>query len=478
MKSLKSRLLLVLLVVQLLFWCSWIGWEKSLSMRQQTGTWDASITLMAHEILQSLPANIADVHMSTESTLRAAQDFPTDKLTFQVWRRTDREMALRSHGAPVEALKPDFQDGFAIQPAGDDRWHVYALSDSTGRIQVQVGRLESALQRELMTALRKSLFGAGGVLLALTIAVWLVIRWSLKPVAAIQETVAQRAPLDLRPLPAENLPDEIRPLVESFNGLLAQLDAAMQSERRFIADAAHELRTPLAALMAHAQLALRAESPETAREALLKLIAGVERGARLSEQLLDSARLDARKSADPAQRVDLHEIVGVVAHEFEVMAAQRGQGLSVETQPCTIDGHVDDLGILIRNLLDNAIRYAGQGARIAVRCHTEGARAILSISDNGPGVPAEERSRIFDRFYRAPGSIGRGSGIGLSLVSRIAQVHRATVEVGAGLEGRGLVMTVSFPAHVAPASASSSGNASTVTTSAPSTSAAMSMQAR
>jgi two-component system OmpR family sensor kinase len=395
-----------------------------------------------------------------------------------VWRRADRELALRSNGAPTEALKPDFQDGLAIQPAGDDRWHVYALSDATGRVQVQVGRLESALQRELMTSLRKGLFGAAGALLALCIAVGVVVRWSLKPVAAIQQAVAQRAPLDLRPLPVDNLPDEIRPLVESFNSLLAQLDTTMQSERRFIADAAHELRTPLAALMAHAQLALRAESPETAKDALLKVIAGVERGARLSEQLLDSARLDARKAPDSAQRVDLHEIVGVVAHEFELMAAQRGQSLSVETEPCTIDAHVDDLGILIRNLIDNAIRYAGQGARIAVRCASQDARAILSIVDNGPGVPPEERARIFDRFYRAPGSMGRGSGIGLSLVSRIAQVHGATVNVGNGLEGKGLAITVSFPCQVAPASASSNGNASTVTTSAPSTSAAMSMQAR
>jgi two-component system, OmpR family, sensor histidine kinase QseC len=450
MKSLRARLLVVLLLTLLSFWGAWLAWQISQTTRQQTGTWDASLQLMANQVLLSLPANFADLEMDTVARMRAPQSSAVDKF-FQVWRLPERHIALLSGSAPAEPLKRDFRDGFASQDMNDgDRWRVYALSDTSGRIQVHVGKRESLLRAELLASVRHSLLAAGAVFIGLACAVWLVIRWSLRPAAAIRQLLEQRQSLDLRPLPAGNLPDEIRPLVDSFNGLLAQLDVAMQSERRFIADAAHELRTPLAALMAHAQLALRAESPEASKEALLKLIAGVERGARLSEQLLDSARLDARRSVDSARRIDLHEVAGVVAHEFAAMAAQRGQSLSVETQPASIQGHVDDLGILIRNLIDNASRYAGSGARIAVTCRTvethNGARAQLTVADDGPGVPHEEWDRIFDRFYRAPGSAGRGSGIGLSLVARIAEVHQARIGVDVGLDRRGLAITVQFPA--------------------------------
>jgi signal transduction histidine kinase len=240
------------------------------------------------------------------------------------------------------------------------------------------------------------------------------------------------------------LPDEVRPLVVSFNRLLSRLDGTLQAERRFFTEAAHELRTPLAVLLTHAQVAQRARTLEEARGALDQLARGVERSARLSQQLLDSARLNVEKYAGEQAPVELADIVAVVTHEFEVMAAQKSQSIALHTEPGIVRGNVDELGILVRNLLDNALRYAGEGAHVAVRCLREENFMRLQILDDGPGVAESERGRIFDRFYRGSGNTERGSGIGLALVSRIAQLHDASVITGSGLQGRGLGITVSF----------------------------------
>jgi signal transduction histidine kinase len=228
------------------------------------------------------------------------------------------------------------------------------------------------------------------------------------------------------------------------------LDDAIQGERRFIADAAHELRTPLAALLAQAQVALRTAATDEEKTSLRRLVAGVERSARLSEQLLDMARLDAGKYANGHERVDLYDLLVVVVRDFETVANQKRQLISLDTEPCVIVGHIDELGILIRNLLDNALRYAAEGGHVAVSCQClqkDGNEIVrLRVADDGPGVPEPERERIFDRFYRVPGNGGRGSGIGLSLVARIAQLHGATIAVGKGLDGRGFGIDVWFPA--------------------------------
>nr|WP_259371873.1 ATP-binding protein [Caldimonas mangrovi] len=228
----------------------------------------------------------------------------------------------------------------------------------------------------------------------------------------------------------------------------------MQTEKRFIADAAHELRTPLAALLAHAQLAAEADDPQEAKAALRRLTAGVERSARLSEQLLDLARVDVSKPGQ-SETVPLYETVEMVVRDFEMVAVQKKQRIVLDLEPCTVAGHVDAIGILVRNLVDNALRYTPASGRCVVSCRTEavdGRDVVrLKVADNGPGVPVDERERIFDRFYRVPGTGERGSGIGLSLVARIAQMHGARICVGEGIDGRGFGIWLDFePAPQAP----------------------------
>lgn len=449
MSSLRVRLIAGLLLVIVGFWSTfWVVQFRQVT-EEQTGQQDVGLQEVAKQILLSLSRDVSESPVQATLALPADTPFTGEKLSFQVWAER-RHTVLRSPGAPAQALKADFGDGLADAMIRGEEWRVFAITDSTGKVQVQVGKPKSFLLGELQRRMRASLVNLVVLLSLLSSVTWVVVRWSLKPVARLQDAMKVRGALDLEPLPVTGLPGEIRPLVESFNRLLQRLDEAIQGERRFIADAAHELRTPLAALLAQAQVAMHVLAGDAEKAALQRLVAGVQRSARLSEQLLDMARLDADEIADGHVRIDLYELLAVVLHDFDAVAGQQRQSISLDTEPCVIVGHVDELGILIRNLVDNALRYAGEGARIEVscRCRTKDGRdsVCLRVADDGPGVPEAERGRIFDRFYRVPGSGGRGSGIGLSLVARIARRHGAAIETGEGLGGAGFGIDVWFPA--------------------------------
>jgi two-component system, OmpR family, sensor histidine kinase QseC len=445
-RSLKRRLLVGVLLVVSLIWGAWLGMQVVQRTRDHTGVWDATLSETAKEILLSLPSNMEIAVGLPTLMLPPAESFKGDMASYQVWLK-QKTNALHSPGAPGTPLKPDFRDGFADVTMNGVAWRVYAITDSTGTVQVQLGKRYAVLNAELAQWTRSSLLTAGSMLVLLGCVIWLIVRWSLEPVTAVRQSILARAGLDMQPLPTRELPLEIEPLVDAFNRLLAELDGAVQAERRFIADAAHELRTPLAALLNQAQIAMAARDPAEQHAALLRLQAVAERSGRLSEQLLDLARLESWRAGDSRTPVDLSELVMLVLRDFESAASAKRQQLVVQAQSCPITGHVDGLGILIRNLIDNAIRYTPEGGRIVVQCRPspDGAPA-LSVADSGPGVPREDRPRIFERFYRVPGNSVRGSGIGLSLVSRIALLHGARIEVGDGLDGRGFGISVRFAA--------------------------------
>jgi len=277
---------------------------------------------------------------------------------------------------------------------------------------------------------------------------WWAVVASLRPLKAMSVEIGRRKAFDATPLPAERVPAELRPLIAAFNALLGRVDTAMKAEHQFIADAAHELRTPLAALHVQADVALLAGTPERKDEALRKLLDIAQRSHRLAEQLLDLARLDAGLHALSVQRIDLLELANHVVSEFAVRADDRGTRLSIDGTSCWVRCDVDEMGILIRNLIDNALRHGRADGTVEVTCghvvRDDGMHPMLEVTDDGPGVPEHERAAIFDRFYRAQGSVVRGSGIGLSLVARIAELHEATIETGAGMGGAGLCVRVMF----------------------------------
>jgi len=449
LRSLRARLFVTLLTLLAVAWVALGAYLCVQFAQARSGSMDHGLDEVARVVLLSMPSDIS--HISSASSNLSLEDGDArpeklDDLSFEVWAKSRREVVVRSAGAPQGALKPDFTDGYATVDLAGEEWRVYAISDARNEVQVQVGRPTNGVFEELKTWLYYALLFSFLVLMVVGVSLKVVVKWSLKPVEKIRSAILSREPLDLAPLPDHGLPDEVQPLVESFNRLLGRLEQTLQAERSFFTEAAHELRTPLAVLLTHAEVAQRARTLEEARTALDQLVRGVERSARLSQQLLDSARLEVERHAGEQAPVELANIVAVVTHEFEMMAAQKEQAISLDTEPGVVRGNVDELGILIRNLVDNALRYGGRSCRIAVRCRRGANAVVLEVLDSGPGVAEADRDRIFDRFYRGAGNSERGSGIGLSLVSRIAQSHGATLTTGVGLHGRGFSITVSFPA--------------------------------
>lgn len=444
MHSLRGRLFGALLGIFVCAWAAGAIYMYVQFAQDRTESVDDGLEELANAALISLPSDIGDV--SARSTLSLKRGVPARvqkiERSSQVWSKARRELVMRRIGAPSQPLKPDFVDGFATVQLDGVQWRVYAISDARDEVQVQVGKPMSDLFDELKTGLYYALAIFSLALVVVAVALWIVLRWSLKPIVTIESAITSRATLDFRPLPGSGLPAEVRPLVDSFNRLLARLDQAMQAERRFIQEAAHELRTPLAVLLGLAQVARRARTLEEAQPVLDQLARGVERSARLSQQLLHSARVE--RPANEQSPLELAEIVTVLIQDFEVMAAQKNQNISLHADPGLVRGNVDELGILVGNLVDNALRYGGHGCRVVVRCAREDNAMRLEVLDDGPGVPEIDRERIFDRFFRVAGNIETGSGIGLSLVARIARSHGARIATGPGLEGRGFGISIRF----------------------------------
>jgi signal transduction histidine kinase len=281
------------------------------------------------------------------------------------------------------------------------------------------------------------------------IVMWIAMVITLRPLKTMSDGLSQRSAFDSTPLAVQSIPDEVRPLIVAFNSLLNRVEVAMRSERQFIADAAHELRTPLAALHVHAEVALRATTASAKDEALVKLLDVSHRTQRLAEQLLDLARLEAGLHSTGFNDSDLGSLARHVISEFRIQAEARGTNITLSGEACMVRCDVDEIGILLRNLIDNAMRHGGEFGTVEVTCayRQRGGvrRATLEVRDDGPGVPELEREAIFQRFYRVAGSTARGSGIGLSLVAGIAELHGASIETEASHNDRGLVVRIVFP---------------------------------
>jgi two-component system, OmpR family, sensor histidine kinase QseC len=438
MRSMRTRLLLALVAVVVVLSSGWLLCAAWLTLRANILQTDDALRSSAELILWYLPDQV-----DTAYRLPSTRGNP---MPAQVW--VDRRLVSRTPDAPATPMKSGFADGFSNVWVDHRQLRVYAASREDGRLQVQVGRSLGQWEADIWRAVAFGAANVLGLLLLVGTTVWWVTRWSFRPVTAIGAALRQRPELDLSALPTSALPDEIRPLVVSFNELLDRLRRSVEAERRFIADAAHELRTPLAALSAQAHVALQAIDANEREEALQRLAAGVNRCSRLTGQLLELARLDAAAGNGQHEAVDLSKLVEIVLRDFEGAARQKDQRLSAHLEPCLIRGDIDEIGILVRNLVDNALRFTAAGGRVAVVCgivQFEGlSHAGLSVADNGPGVHGQERAQVFERFYRVAGTGQSGSGIGLSLVKRIAERHGAQITMTNGLDGRGVCMSVRF----------------------------------
>ncbi len=453
MGALRTRLLAALAAVLLATWGAGFVVVYLDVLERQSVEVDGMLRNVAEQMLQALPADITTAGQTAQFVLddSTPADGKFGALGFQVWEHGSGRRLMSSRPAPAHAMAPAFADGFADEVVGGVPWRVYALSDADRRVQVQVGLPDAAMRAEMLRWLGgPTALAALLLLVGIGVAIWLVVHWSLRPVARMSEALAARSALDLAPLPERGLPDEIAPLVASFNQVLVRLDTALQHERAFLGEAAHELRTPLAALLAQAQVLQHAGDGDEAREALDRLVAGIERTSRLAQQLLDAARVEAGGSIVRARDVDLALVASMVADEFELVALRSGQTIEVEGAHAPVHGDIDDLGILVRNLLDNALRHSGPATRVRVRTGVEGTGpgrvTTLSVADDGVGIPEREYGQVFERFYRAgEGHRAQGIGMGLSLVQRVVASHGGQLRCCAGLEGRGFCVEIRLP---------------------------------
>jgi two-component system sensor histidine kinase TctE len=272
------------------------------------------------------------------------------------------------------------------------------------------------------------------------------VNHGLKPLTDLAAQIEARGQNNLSPVPQSGLPREARVLVARINELLERVSNAMRAQKRFVADAAHQLRTPLAAVLLHAERAERAPDTSSEREALGALHRSVERAARLSAQLLALARTDPEAiAAIGLKPVDLTTLARQVGEEWVRRALDRDIdfGLVVPDSPVMVTGDERLLSEVLSNLIDNALRYGNTGGHVTLTVE-EGEHPRLSVQDDGPGIPIEERARIFERFYRLQNGNSDGCGLGLSIVEEIARLHNATVEVASGANDRGSRFTVVF----------------------------------
>ncbi|MEP7275418.1 MAG: ATP-binding protein, partial [Betaproteobacteria bacterium] len=281
----------------------------------------------------------------------------------------------------------------------------------------------------------------------LGVMIWVGVGRGLSPLETMSRALGKRRPDALAPLAERGLPDELRPLAASLNALLARLDAALGAQRRFTADAAHELRTPLAALVLQLDVARRVGDDPARVAAYDDLEGGVARASHLVDQLLTLARVEPEALATLATACDLPALAkeAIVARGALAAGKRIDLGLARET-PALVRGDPASLSILLSNLLDNALRYTPEGGRVDVAIDRAGdGGAVLVVTDTGPGIPPDERERVFDRFHRGADAPATGSGLGLSIVKRIADAHGASIALGDPADHAGLCVSVHFP---------------------------------
>lgn len=366
------------------------------------------------------------------------------KVAFQVFH--ENRLTLRSANAGVQPMTSKTRGYSTVSGPDGKNWRVFAAQGDEGDVQVYVGE-QVASRDSILWAVLKGIFmpllwalpliGLGG---------WLAIRGGLRPLRALSDELARRRPQDLDPVAISGAPTELQPMLAALNALFVRIGAMIEAERRFTADAAHELRTPIAAIRMQAQVASGASDAAERAGALQQTVEGCDRATHLVEQLLTLSRLEGAAQAPPGMHFDLAALAQRVAADLALTALQRGQDLSLEvTGVVSIVANEVLSGVLLRNLIDNALRYSPEGAQVRVHLQAQDGQAVLHVQDSGAGLTDAQLAHLGERFYRVLGTQKPGSGLGWSIVRRIAAVSGAQVEVGRSSELGGLAVCVRWP---------------------------------
>lgn len=376
----------------------------------------------------------------------AFEDLALTDVVVRIWDASGKEVYVshKDSDAPRAGIA-----GFASIQTPTGTWRVYSTTVRDHIVQVaQSSVIRETLAKDM--ALR-AMLPIVALFPALIILMLITVARGLKPLEEIASAIEAQSADALKPVPEPAVPREVKPLVHALNQLLSRLDDAMRAQRSFIADAAHELRTPLAAVKVQIKLVERANSDETRALALARLNAGIDRATHLVQQLLTLARTEPECSVSQMAPLMLSTIAADVVSEQAPIADAKGVdlGLSCESD-IEMQGEPHSIRILLGNLVDNAIRYTPPGGVVDVVIEVPAAGPRLTVKDNGSGISPENMERVFDRFFRQDDSEGTGSGLGLAIVQKIAQRHGAKIALDSGIEGKGLSVSVQFPHSTGP----------------------------
>ena len=438
--SLKRRLLLGLLAGVALVWLATAAFSYFDARHEIDELLDAHLAQSASLIVAQVGHDVEEIDLEhaprTGSLAR--------RVAFQIW---EGGTVLRLHSADApQSLLSARTEGYSDAAIDGRNWRVFSTWDARRKFLVQVAELDET-RREIAAGIAANLLAPLLVALpVLALFVWLGIGRALKPLHRLGQAVAERRADNLSALTVADAPTEVVPLVRSLNALFGRVDRLVENERRFTADAAHELRTPLAALKAQAQVARGAADDGARRHALDSVIAGCDRAARLVDQLLTLARLEPGHAGRTPERCELRGIAQEVIAEIAPAALDRKVEIELAApEPVCVSGYPNLIAVLLRNLVDNAVRYSPERTRVHVDVTRDADAARVAISDEGPGIPPAERTKVGARFYRILGTGQSGSGLGLSIVRRIAEIHAAQLTFADARDGKGLRVVVEFP---------------------------------
>jgi two-component system, OmpR family, sensor histidine kinase QseC len=443
-KSLQGRLLLLVLGTSLAVWLATAALTWRDARHELDELLDGHLAQAAALLVAQQGHDEDDERVDAPSLHRYAP-----RVVFQVFH--EGRLAMRSANAPAQPLVTQAvqsMQGFHTVLLQGERWRVFATRGTQEDVQVFVGEQERSRGAILRAVLRSTASSIALALPLLALTGWWAVRRGVRPLRVLGDTLAARDAGNLQPLQLADAPSEMRPLLDALNTLLERVAGMVDLERRFTGDAAHELRTPIAAIRAQAQVALVAADEAQRRHALAATLAGCDRAGRLVEQLLTLSRLEAEASVAHG-RVDLSELVRGVAAELAPASLQKQQALELDAAPgCVLAGDETLLAVLVRNLLDNAIRYSPVAARIAVQVQHGVDGIVLTVDDSGPGLLPEHLERLGQRFFRAGGTDMAGSGLGWSIVRRIAAASGAEIGVERSPALGGLRAHVVFPSQL------------------------------
>ncbi len=454
MNSLRRRLLLWFLVLSLIGWAITIVviWYQVSDEIEEI--YDAQLIQTANELADVIPPLLGERASADKlphlDRVLGALSHPSGGNAYaatpsaRIWRH-----GRPLHGSDSQQTPPGARTDSEVETVEREGQHLrrYVRYDATHDLLVEVTEVHTARSRIIDEFALASTLPLLALLPLLGFVSWLTTSRGPGPLRNIVRRIKQRSPEDLQTLPLDDAPEEIRPLLEALNQLFERVSRTMEREQWFTGDASHELRTPLATLRIQAQLAQRTRDPQQREYALQQLLTGIDRSTHVVEQLLALARMRADQSRYTLQAVQILPLLQEQAEQHTAAAQQKSIRLSVASQDRTICADEDALRILLRNLVDNAIRYTPEGGEVHIACGTDGDAPFLTVADSGPGIPAEQREQALGRFHRGDNPRESGCGLGPSIVQSVVGMHKARLELGQSALG-GLQVTIRFPAAV------------------------------